>query len=157
MFKTIVIFICMSCSEYLKANPFQPLLHNWYYKVCGMCCLICGMVYIPVKDPLLLLGKSSPCSGCSHFLLLLYGWSFTIYIYIYTFYLQLYGIRHKVKEHLDSERGNLLLPPHGLLFFYYQQELFYICHPTDRIVHIMAFVTPVVEHWLEREIAKWIH
>ena len=21
----------------------------------------------------------------------------------------------------------------------------------------MAFVTPVVEHWLEREIAKWVH
>ena len=26
-------------------------------------------------------------------------------------------------------------------------------HPTDRIAHTMAFVTPVVEHWLEREIA----
>ena len=32
-----------------------------------------------------------------------------------TFYLQLYGIRHMVKDHLDSERGNPL-PPHGLLF-----------------------------------------
>ena len=30
------------------------------------------------------------------------------------FYLQLYGIRHMVKDHSDSERGNLL-PPHGLL------------------------------------------
>ena len=27
-------------------------------------------------------------------------------------------------------------------------------HPTDRIAHTMAFVTPVVEHWLEREIRK---
>ena len=26
-------------------------------------------------------------------------------------------------------------------------------HPTDRIIHTTAFVTPVVEHWLEREIA----
>ena len=26
-------------------------------------------------------------------------------------------------------------------------------HPTDRIVH--GFVTPVVEHWLEREITQW--
>ena len=26
-------------------------------------------------------------------------------------------------------------------------------HPIDRIAHIMAFVTPVVEHWLEQEIA----
>ena len=30
-------------------------------------------------------------------------------------------------------------------------------HPTDRIEHTMAFVTPVVEHWLEREIAQWVH
>ena len=26
-------------------------------------------------------------------------------------------------------------------------------HPTDRIAHTTAFVTPDVEHWLEREIA----
>ena len=32
-----------------------------------------------------------------------------------TFYLRLYGIRHMVKEHSDSERGNLL-QPHRLLF-----------------------------------------
>ena len=33
-----------------------------------------------------------------------------------TFYLRLYyGVRHMVKDHLDSERGNPL-PPHGLLF-----------------------------------------
>ena len=32
-----------------------------------------------------------------------------------TFYLRLYGVRHMVKDHSDSERGNLL-PPHGLLF-----------------------------------------
>ena len=25
-------------------------------------------------------------------------------------------------------------------------------HPTDRIAHTTAFVAPVVEHWLEREI-----
>ena len=25
-------------------------------------------------------------------------------------------------------------------------------HPTDRIAH-----TPVMEHWLEREIAQWVH
>ena len=32
-----------------------------------------------------------------------------------TFYLQLYGVRHRVKDHSDRERGNLL-PPHGLFF-----------------------------------------
>ena len=30
-------------------------------------------------------------------------------------------------------------------------------HPTDRIKHTTAFVTPVMEHWLEREIAQWVH
>ena len=30
-------------------------------------------------------------------------------------------------------------------------------HPTDRIAHTTAFVTPVVEYWLEREIAQWVH
>ena len=30
-------------------------------------------------------------------------------------------------------------------------------HPTDRITHTTDFVTPVVEHWLEREIAQWVH
>ena len=28
-------------------------------------------------------------------------------------------------------------------------------HPTDRIAHTMTFGTPVVDHWLEREIATW--
>ena len=30
-------------------------------------------------------------------------------------------------------------------------------NPTDRIAHTTAFVTPVVGHWLEREIAQWTH
>ena len=30
-------------------------------------------------------------------------------------------------------------------------------HPTDKITHTTAFVTPVVEHWLDREIAQWVH
>ena len=30
-------------------------------------------------------------------------------------------------------------------------------HPTDRIADTMAFVTPVMELWLEREIAQWVH
>ena len=32
-----------------------------------------------------------------------------------SFYLRLYGVRHMVKDHSDSERGNPL-PLHGLLF-----------------------------------------
>ena len=30
-------------------------------------------------------------------------------------------------------------------------------HPTDRITLTKAFVTPVAEHWLEREIAQWVY
>ena len=29
-------------------------------------------------------------------------------------------------------------------------------YPTYRITHTTAFVTPVVEHWLERKIAQWV-
>ena len=32
-----------------------------------------------------------------------------------TFYLRLYGVKHMVKDHSDSEKGNPL-PPHRLLF-----------------------------------------
>ena len=60
-----------------------------------------------------------------------------------------------VKDHSDSERGNTL-PPHGLLFPI-NSNGFYMHHPTDRMAHKTAFVTPVVEHWLEREIAQWVH
>ena len=31
-----------------------------------------------------------------------------------TFYLRLYGVRYMIKDHSDSEKGNLL-PPNGLL------------------------------------------
>ena len=56
-----------------------------------------------------------------------------------------------VKDHSDSERGNPL-PPHGLLFPISSKGSF-ICI----IPQITAFVNPVVEDWLEREIAQWVH
>ena len=66
-----------------------------------------------------------------------------------TFYLWLYGVSHMVKNHTDSERGNLL-PPHGLLFPNGSKGYFIsMHHPIDRIIHTTAFGTPVVEHWLE--------
>ena len=57
-----------------------------------------------------------------------------------------------VKDHSDSEKGN----PRCHIG-YSQQGFFYMHHPTDRITHTTAFVTSVVEHWLEREIAQWVH
>ena len=68
-----------------------------------------------------------------------------------TFYLRLYGVRHMVKDHSD-EKGNPL-PPHRLLLSINSKGSF-ICTIPDRITHTTAFVTPVVEHWLEREIAQ---
>ena len=67
-----------------------------------------------------------------------------------TFYLLLYGLRHIVKDHSDSERGNPLRP-HGLFLLF----LYAPSHRQDSTYH--GFVTPVVEHWLEREIAQWVH
>ena len=72
------------------------------------------------------------------------------------FILLLYGVWHMVKDHSDSERESPL-PPHWLLFPINSKFFFYMHHPTDRIAHTTAFVTPVVEHWVEREIAQWVH
>ena len=60
-----------------------------------------------------------------------------------------------VKNHSDSERGNPL-PRNGLLFPISSQGSF-ICTVPDRIAYNTTFVTPVVEHCLEREIAQWVH
>ena len=60
-----------------------------------------------------------------------------------------------VMDHSGSERRNSL-PPYGLLCPISSKGSF-ICIIRDRITHTMAFVTPVVEHKLEREIAQWFH
>ena len=44
--------------------PFQPVIYAWFIKGCGMYCPVCGKVHI--KDPLLLIRKSSLC-GDSQF------------------------------------------------------------------------------------------
>ena len=56
-----------------------------------------------------------------------------------TFYLWLYGIRHVVKDHSDSERGNLL-PPHGLLFQISSKGSF-ICTIRQTGYHSPCYVT----------------
>ena len=52
-----------------------------------------------------------------------------------------------VKDHSHRERKPA--PATWATLFDYQQEFFYMHHPTDRLTHTIAFVTPVVEHWLE--------
>ena len=53
-----------------------------------------------------------------------------------------------VEDQSDSKRGNLLLLLHGLLFLI-SSKGYFICTIPHRIVYTMAFVIPVVEHWLE--------
>ena len=66
-----------------------------------------------------------------------------------TFYLQLYGFRHMVKDDSDSKRGNLLLPHHGLLFPISSKGYFICITPqTEKHIHPFFF-TPIVKHWLE--------
>ena len=55
---------------------FQPVFHDWCNKGRGMCYPVCGMVHI--KEPLLLVGKSIPCSGGSRFPLSLTEWLYII-------------------------------------------------------------------------------
>ena len=65
-----------------------------------------------------------------------------------TFYLRLYGIRHMVNEHSNNEKI-ISTAATWATHSDQQQGIFYTHLTTDRITHTMAFVTPVVEHWLE--------
>ena len=51
--KMVIIMMLSPLSYFL----FQPVLNDWCNKGRGMCYPVCGMVHI--KEPLLLIGKSS--------------------------------------------------------------------------------------------------
>ena len=59
----------------LSYFSFQPVIHDWCNKGCGMYYPVCGMVHI--KEPLLLIDKISLCGG-SRFPFSLSEWSLTI-------------------------------------------------------------------------------
>ena len=63
-------FLIRDVSVFLHAFhfSFQPVFHDWCTKDRGM---------MHIKEPLLLIGKSSPCGG-SRYSLSLAEWSFTI-------------------------------------------------------------------------------
>ena len=61
--------------HHITVFSFQPVLHHWCNKGHGMYYPVCGMMHL--KEPLLLIGKSSLC-GSSGFPLSLSEWSFTI-------------------------------------------------------------------------------
>ena len=44
-----------------------------------------------------------------------------------TFYLSLYGVGHMVKDHVDRERGNLLMPHRHRLLFPISSKGSFIC------------------------------
>ena len=58
-----------------------------------------------------------------------------------TFYLPLYGVRHVVKDHSDSERGNPL-SPHGLFFLLTAMILLYApSHRQDNTYHGLCYTS----------------
>ena len=71
-----------------------------------------------------------------------------------TFYLRLYGVRHMVKDHSDSEKETRC---RHIGYSYRLTARVLLYAPSHKQDNTMAFVTPVVEHWLEREIAQWVH
>ena len=54
-----VVGLILHGVDALSYFSFQPEHHDWCNKGWGMCNPVCGMVHI--KEPLLLIGKSSPC------------------------------------------------------------------------------------------------
>ena len=81
----------------LSYFSLHPVLHDWCSKGCGMCYPVCEMVHI--KEPLLLIRKSSLCRGSSGFPLSLSEWSFTIC-----------RIPHKNKQNVLNVSLNKILP-----------------------------------------------
>ena len=71
-----------------------------------------------------------------------------------TFYLLLFVVIHMVYDHSDRERERLNPLPslHGLLFPISSKGSFICTTP-----HTTVFATLGMEHWLEREIAHWVH
>ena len=58
-----------------------------------------------------------------------------------TFYLRLYGVRHMVKDHSDSEKGNPL-PPHRLLLSINSKVLLYApSHRQDNTYHGLCYTS----------------
>ena len=107
---------------------FQLVLHDWCNKGRGMCYPVCVIVHI--KEPLLLIDKSSLCGGSGFPLAL------------NTFYLRLYGVKHMVKDHSDSEKGNPL-PPHRLLLSI-NSKGYFICiipHIQDNTYHGLCYTS----------------
>ena len=75
-----------------------------------------------------------------------------------TFYLRLYGVNHMVKDHSDSERGNLL-PPHRLLFPISSKGSFICIIPqTGKHIPQALLHQSWSTGWNEKyRVAQWVH
>ena len=61
-----------------------------------------------------------------------------------------YMVSDIIMDYGDREKKLAAIPTWATLSDKYQ-GFFYMHHPTDRTANTTAFVTPVVEHWLERK------
>ena len=76
LFRTSIGYLLTTCLAIVETRVLSVnILHDWCNEGCGMCYPVSGMMHI--KEPLLLIGMSSPCGG-SGFPLSLSEWSFTI-------------------------------------------------------------------------------
>ena len=158
------------------------MLHEWCNKGHGICYPVCGMMHI--KEPLLLIRKSSPCGGRG-LPLLLSEWSFAICLMPYNskYNVLSASLNNRfpfLSFHNKRRKEMFYLMMHSTHFIYcYMASDIWLrtilivrketccCHigysfrlgarvilyaPSHR--HTMAFGTPVVEHWLEWEIAQ---
>ena len=73
----LCVCVCMCVCVISTADhfSFQPVIHDWCNKARCISYPVCGMVHI--KEPLLLIGKNSPCGG-SGFPISLSEWFFCI-------------------------------------------------------------------------------
>ena len=73
------------------------------------------------------------------------------------FYLRLCGIGHMVKDHSDR-REETHCCQIGYSFQLRARVLLYApSHRQDNTYHSLCYTRQVVEHWLEWEIAQWVH
>ena len=62
-----------------------------------------------------------------------------------------------VNDHSNSVREKTCCHLYMKAYFDYQPGKLYMHHPTDKIAHTMAFLPPVMEHWLQQERAQWVN
>ena len=129
--------------DQLSYFSFQPVFHDWCNKGLGMCCFSARLSWAQVPVPLSRTGCSLPSTSSKG------GEREILYLTTHS--------THFIYGYMASDiwlrtilivRKETRCRPIGY---------FYMHHPTDRITHTTAFVTPVVEHWVEREIAQWVH